>query len=138
MRRSASAAVVAVVVGASVLGCGDGAESAGGRRPPAQVTLTAAVVDGRISVSPQRIGGGPVSLLIANLSPRSVDVTLESVGGNDAPTSSGLINPEDTARLAVDVQPGTYRISAKPSTAAPVRVVVGPRRASAQNDLQLP
>jgi hypothetical protein len=138
MRRSANAAAVAVVLAACLASCGDGTETAGNRRPPAPLTLTAAVADGRIAVSPQRIGGGPVSLLVANLSRRSVDVTLESVGGNTAPTSSGLINPDDTARIAVDVQPGSYRISAKPSGAPPVRLVVGPRRASAQDDLQLP
>jgi hypothetical protein len=138
MRRSAKAAAVGVVLGACLAGCGGGTEPAGNRRPPAPLTLTAAVADGRIAVSPKRIGGGPVSLLVANLSRRSVDVTLESVGGNPAPISSGLINPDDTARIAVDVEPGAYRISAKPSRAPPVPLVVGPRRASAQDDLQLP
>jgi hypothetical protein len=136
--RSASAAAVTAVLGACALGCGDGTETASGRRPPAPRTLTMAVADGRISVSPKRIGGGPVSVLIANLSRRSVDVTVESLGGNDAPTSSGLINPDDTARLAVDVRQGAYELSAKPSDAPPVRLVVGPRRASAQDDLELP
>jgi hypothetical protein len=136
--RSASAAAAAVALGACVVGCGDGRDADSSNRPPAPVTLTAAVADGRISLSPRRIGGGPVSLLVANLSRRSVDVTLASIGGRDAPTSTGLVNPDDTARLAVDVQPGAYRVTAKPSNAPPVRLVVGPRRTSAQNDLGLP
>jgi hypothetical protein len=137
--RSVSAAAVTVALAGCALGCGDRSETASSSRPPAPRTLTMAVADGRISLSPRRIGGGPVTLLIANLSRRSVDVTLESVAGNnDASSSSGLINPDDTARLAVDVRQGVYRLSTKPSVGPPAKLVVGPRRASAQNDLQLP
>jgi hypothetical protein len=128
---------VAVVALATGVGCGEQSGSSD-PRPPAPESVSAAVVDHRITVSPQKIGGGPITLLVANLSSKSVDVTLESVGGNEAPASTGPINPQDTASVAVDVREGSYKLAAKPSSAKAAVLKVGSERASAQNDLLLP
>jgi hypothetical protein len=119
-----------------VAGCGSQKNYANNPRPPAPVSISAAVFPGRVSVSPVKVGAGPVTLTVANLSSKSLEVTLDSVSGNDAPTKSGLINPQGTAQLSVDVKPGAYTLRSSRSGATTIQV--GRERKSAQNTLLLP
>jgi len=124
-------------------GCGSGdAEYANSDRPPAPVSISIALVGDRISVSPTRVGAGPVVLLIANESGRSRDVTLtaaddgRSCVAEDA--SSGPINPEGAARISLSLVQGTCAVGVADAALDPARLVVGPERASAQQDLLQP
>lgn len=128
---------LAVALGAlAFASCGQQQDYANDPRPPTVLSVDAAVTAKRIDLSPSRVGSGPLNLTIANLSSRSLDVTLESQDSGGRPDSSGPINPGGTAHITVDVTEGTYRVSAQGVGSTTLQV--GPRRPSAQNDLQLP
>jgi hypothetical protein len=135
--------VVAVVLLAAIVGgCGSQADYANKPRPPAPITVTAAIDKTRMRTSQPRFGGGPVVILISNQSGAPQKVTLESDelgashGGIKRSTNS--IAPRSTGQLKVDAQEGSYTLSASGGNIAPVTLTVGPRRRSSQNDLLLP
>jgi hypothetical protein len=130
----AAVAGVALVAG----GCGDDSEYANTPRGPAPVAVDAFVSDGRLTVSPAHVGAGPIRLIVANGSSKSLDVRVDPVDADGAGARSGPINPQDTAELQLDVSEGTYRVRAAPGSAARAELHVGRRRASAQNQLLLP
>lgn len=124
-------------------GCGsEDAEYANADRPPAPISISIALVDDRIAVSPTRVGAGPVVVLIANESGRSRDVTLTAAGSGRScvaeDTSSGPINREGAARISLSLVEGTCAVGVADSALEPARLVVGPKRESAQQDLLEP
>jgi hypothetical protein len=125
-------------------GCGSGdADYANADRPPAPVSISIMLNDGRVAISPERVGAGPVLLLIANESGRSRDVTLTAAEGTDGScveheASSGPINPQGTARMSLPLVEGTCEIGVADGTLEPARLIVGPERESAQQDLLQP
>jgi hypothetical protein len=139
LARIASALVVLAALAAS--GCGDNRGYANEARPPVPVTLTASIDDQGVRVSPAKVGAGPIELIIANLTDRTRRVTLESdTLANDAPgikQQTAPINPQGTARLQVEVQPGRYLVhTGNKDDAFALRV--GKERASSQDQLLLP
>jgi hypothetical protein len=133
-------ALAAAVVGAGALpmlvGCGGGGERANALRPPAPINLAVQVGDSRVSVSPRRIGAGPITIVASNQSGASRRLTIE---GPRLRQSLGPINPQDTATLKVTVNSGSYTISADGTGGPkPAELSVGPKRPSAQNELLLP
>jgi len=133
-----SAALVAVVAA----GCGSDDDYRNENRPPHPINLATLISQDRVSVSPRTFGAGPVVLVITNQTGSSQQVTLET----DEPglTKAGLrqttspINPQDTANLKVTVRPGRYVVRVGDDAIRPARVVVGPKRKSAQNELLQP
>jgi hypothetical protein len=106
-------------------------------RPPTPVNVTAAIHDKRVEISPARVGGGPVLIIVSNQSTRRQALTVETAGqGAGIRRSTDPIAPQGTARMSVDVSRGTYVVSAPHATSARLRV--GRRRASAQNKLLQP
>jgi len=137
----ALATLAALTVAAG--GCGSGTDYANADRPPAPVAISIAVAGGRIGVSPDHVGAGPVVLLIANESGSSRDVRLTApAGGGRAcvadDASSGPINPQDAARISLGLVEGTCAVSVDDAAIPPGRLVVGPERASAQQNLLEP
>lgn len=133
MRRGLAAGVGVTLL---IAGCGSTKNYANDPRPPSPIGITAAVFPGRISASPTRFGAGPVTLTIANLSNRSLEVTLNSIGGTDAASKSGPINPQGTAVISVDMKPGAYTL--RSSAAGSTTLRVGRERKSAQDSVLLP
>lgn len=125
-------------------GCGsDDADYANADRPPAPVAISIALVGERVAVSPDRIGAGPVLLLIANESGRSRDVTLTAADGGEEScvqddASSGPIHPQDAARLSLPLVEGVCEIGVADGALEPARLIVGPERESAQQELLQP
>jgi hypothetical protein len=106
-------------------------------RPPAPVNVTAAIHESRVQVSPGRIGGGPVVIIVSNQSRRAQRLTVETAGrAAGVRRSTGPIAPQGTARLSLDVSRGSYLVRA--SDARSARLRVGARRRSAQDDLLQP
>jgi hypothetical protein len=135
-------AIAAVLGGAALLavGCGDSGSYANDPRPPAPLTVTASVTSKRLTVAPQRIGAGPITLIVANLTNASQDVTIKALsaaGGGPPEASTGPINPQGTAELKYDAAPGDYQVTADHGP-APAVLRVGKLRASAQDELLLP
>jgi hypothetical protein len=133
---------VVVVLALGVVSCGAESDYANKPRPPAPISVTAAIDKTRIRVSPPTFGGGPVVFIISNQSGADQKVTFESdelgaeTGGIRRAT--GTIEPRSTANLKVDAPEGTYTLSASGDNVAPATIEVGKRRPSSQNDLLLP
>lgn len=144
MRTRMVGALTAIVLALLAGGCGaSGGSYANAPRPPATVTLSLVVTDGRIAVSPDRVGAGPTLLLISNQGSRSRNVTLTAALGSSracvaGDASSGPINPQGTARIKLPLVEGTCAIGVADGRLPPARLVVGPERQSAQQDLLQP
>lgn len=132
-------AVAALAVAAGIAGCGAGEPYANKPRPPAPITLTAAISEGRVSVSPNRFGAGPIELVVTNLSRSPQQLTLTSRGGGaELSQTTGRLNPSETATIKADVRSGEYTVRTTTAGIRAARLVVGAPRASAQNQLLLP
>jgi hypothetical protein len=108
-------------------------------RPPAPINVSAAIHDARVEVSPTRFGAGPIFLIVSNQSPRTQRLTLETAGrAAGIRRSTTAIAPQGTARLAVQLTRGAYRVGVYDRAVAPARLSVGARRPSAQNELLQP
>ena len=142
MRRTVAAALLVIAALVGVVGCGSSSGYKNDPRPPSPIVLTGSIDDQRVSVSPQRFGAGPISLIVTNQTDTAQSVTLESA--DKAGSGPGLrqvtapISPQDTATLKADVNPGRYTVHVRGDGISPARLRVGPERASAQNDLLQP
>jgi hypothetical protein len=138
VRIAAAAAAAALLATA----CGDTEPRSNLPRPPAPVTLTAAVHADRIQVSPAVTGAGPIVLLVSNQTGKPQRITFETdelggrIGGNTV--STPVIQPRGTGRLSINARTGTYAVHARDRTIRAARVKVGPPRKSSQNQLLLP
>lgn len=135
--RGSLAALAAVVLALSLgVGCGGDDERQNSLRPPSSANVAVQIGDDRVSVSPRRIGAGPLNIIVSNQASASHEVIID---GPQVRRSVGPINPEDTASLKITVTPGEYNVSVEDSgTLTPGRLQVGAKRPSAQNELLLP
>jgi hypothetical protein len=150
-----------VCAGALALGLlgGCGAETHPNEpRPGPPTRVSVAVHDGSITVAPRRIGLGPdqrqqtpqnkgqpqpdiatkapltVVFVSANLTDTDSKLTIR---GTKSATSGALVANGNNS-FQVGLPTGVYEIGAKGVDAAPAKLVVGPYRASSQNDILLP
>ena len=74
--------------------CGEDEDHANRERPAASINVTAAIIDGRINVSPRSFGAGPIRLIVTNQTGSAQALTFETdeVGG-DSPGH----HPDDRA-----------------------------------------
>ena len=135
---------VVLLAGTLVIGgCGSDNDYKNDPRPPSPINVTAFIGANRVSVSPNSFGAGPIVVIVTNQSNSSQDVTFQtSVAGSSAKDevtqSTGPINPGDTGQIKVDVVQGKYTVRTGDDAIRPAAVSVGPKRASAQNDLLQP
>ncbi len=139
--RARTLAATAVISG-TLVACGDEEDYANNPRPPAPIVVSAAVTDGRVSVSPREFGAGPVTLIVTNQTDSAQEISLETdeIGGG-APgieQRSGPINPGDTAQLQADLREGTYRVGVEGSGIGAASLEVGEPRPSSQDELLQP
>jgi len=134
-----TAALTAALCAALVAGCGsDDFERR--PRPPDAIELTGVIQPEKVTVSPNRFGGGPVRLTISNQTDEAHTVTLEGESINER---VGPINPLDTATIQASVPPGDYEVRAGSPQAvvreiAPATLEVGPRRPDSNDQLLQP
>jgi hypothetical protein len=143
MRRMPwTAAGVAVALALGVGGCGGDDEFANDERAPATVTLSASITSANVTIAPSHLGAGTIELIASNLTSTSQQVTLRSEaladGADPLEQRTGPINPGDTASLTADLTQGTYRLTTRSQAIAPATIRVGPRRASAKDQLLQP
>jgi hypothetical protein len=138
MRMLSVGALSAVAI--VIAGCGGSGSYANDPRPPAPITVTAAIRPEGLIISPARIGAGPILLIVTNQTSRSQTVTVSqntSATSNSA-DSTGPINPQGVGQLKVDLVEGHYTIKASQSSVSPAVLAVGRPRPSAQNELLQP
>lgn len=141
MKSGRTRDVSMLIVGALALGgCGGGSKFENEPRPPTPVQLTGVVRDDEVTISPSKIGGGPVVLIVANETEQARTITLEGGGTTD---TVGPINPFDTAKLQQTLKPGSYTVKAGSEQAQtreiePGKLEVGPNRSSSSDELLLP
>jgi hypothetical protein len=139
-RAWALTAIAAVPFGLLSAGCGEEDDYRNEARPPTPIVVSAAITDGRVSVSPREFGAGPVTLIVTNQTERAQEVTLETdeIGGASGgiKQTSGPINPGDTASVKAELERGTYRVGIDGGGSASLQV--GASRPSAQDELLQP
>jgi hypothetical protein len=127
---------------AALPACGEEEERVNGERPAPTINVTAAIIDGRVLVSPERFGAGPIRLIVTNQTSTAQALTFETdeVGGDKPGLTQKTppIDPSATATLEVDVREGDYSLSTSDRAVRRASVKVGAPRASAQNELLQP
>jgi hypothetical protein len=111
-------------------------------RPPVPVTLTAAIHEDALQVSPATVGAGTVTLLVSNQSkaPQTVTFATDELGGERGgnTASSPEIAPGSTGRLTIVTREGDYSVHTQDEAIRAARVKIGPPRPSAQDRVLLP
>ena len=132
-----SVAVAALAAGLAISACGED-DFENDPRPPAPIELTALIDDRKVKVSPSRaaaVGAGLATFTISNQSADPAALVLE--GPTDE--ASDEIPPGGTGSMKVPLEQGDYVVSAgDDSNPRESGLVVGPERASSQNELLLP
>lgn len=122
----------------ALAGCGDDGKYTNKERPPALIVVPASISDAKVSVSPSKFGAGPVNLIISNQSREAQRVTFRSEDSSGFKQQTGPINPGANAELKVDTTEGTAVVSVSGQGIQEARIDIGPKRASAQNELLQP
>jgi hypothetical protein len=129
------------VAGLIGVGCGGGSDFQDKPRPAVPVQLNGVITSSKVTVSPSRIGAGPVVILVSNQTNRSHTLTLD--GPSIAPIRVGPINPLDTGEIQQTLQPGDYTVKAGSEQAvtkeiAPAHLTIGKARPSSNDQVGLP
>src|SRR5687768_15321090 len=98
---------LALVV-ALLAGCGD-EDFKNEARAPVRVALTGVIQDDKVTVSPAKIGAGPVEITISNQTDTERTITLE---GESITEEQGPVQPGDTATIQKTLAPGNYEVRA--------------------------
>jgi hypothetical protein len=145
-------AIGTVALGALAAGgCGGSQKFANRPKPPLPINVTVYIDSGRVSVSPDAVGAGPVVLQVTNQAAEAESMAIMPPGGGNQPlASTGPIPPKATAQIAVNLKSGNYSVTANSgggssdssstSTAAiqPGRMHVGAPRPGSRNVLLTP
>jgi hypothetical protein len=129
--------------------CGSaGGQSASLPRPPDPINMTVFVNDSRVSVSPTRVGAGPITFIVTNQASRAESLAISKANGSTL-ASTAPINPQGTTQVSVDFKPGEYTITTGPrgrndaqrskqSSIRPASIHIGRERESSGSALLQP
>ena len=120
-------------------GCGD-EDFKNEARAPIREALTGVIQDDAVTVSPSKVGAGPVEITISNQTDASHSITLE---GDSVVEREGPVAPGETATIQKTLEPGSYEVKAGSSKAVvkeirPAVLRIGKERQNSNNDLLLP
>jgi hypothetical protein len=135
VRTCAALAIAAVLVA----GCGE-EDFKNEARAPIREALTGVIQDDAVTVSPSKVGAGPVEITISNQTDAAHSITLE---GNRIVERQGPVAPGDTATIQKTLAPGSYEVRAGSKKAVvkeirPAILRIGKKRRDSNNDLLLP
>jgi hypothetical protein len=133
-------AVVVAAMALCLAGCGGGKDFANKPRPPVTLDLTGVITKEKVTISPHRVGAGPVVITVSNQSGQPRTLTIE---GNGTQDSVGPIEALDTGKLQKTLKPGRYTVKAGSEAATrklirPAVLVIGKERPSASDKVLLP
>lgn len=142
LTRGPFALALLATAGTTAAGCGSGGHFKDAPRPPTPVQLTGVITANRLTVSPNRIGAGPIRLIISNQTQQAHTITLSGSGGSEKSTV-GPVNPLDTATIQQNLVRGKYTVQAGSSKAVAKEpksaiVSVGPPRKDSSDQVGLP
>jgi hypothetical protein len=135
MRACTGLAIAAVIVA----GCGD-EDFKNEARAPIREALTGVIQNDKVTVSPSKIGAGPVEITISNQTKADHTVTLE---GESIVERQGPVAPGDTVTIQKTLAKGSYEVKAGSEKAVPREIrpavlKIGRERKNSNNDLLLP
>jgi hypothetical protein len=135
MRACTGLAIAAVIVA----GCGD-EDFKNEARAPIREALTGVIQNDKVTVSPSKIGAGPVEITISNQTEADHTVTLE---GESIVERQGPVAPGDTLTIQKTLTKGSYEVKAGSEKAVPREIRpavlrIGKERKNSNNDLLLP
>jgi hypothetical protein len=124
---------------ALLAGCG-GEDFKNEARAPIRLELSGVIQDDAVTVSPAKIGAGPVAITISNQTQVAHSITLEGASTID---HAGPVGPGDTATLQKTLEPGSYEVKAGSAKAVtkeirPAVLRIGKSRENSNNDVLLP
>jgi hypothetical protein len=129
-----------VLAACGLTACGrvDQSEKPNGSRPPATLQISAAITDRGVNVSPEKVGAGPIRMVISNQSSKSVRATLSpSANGATSRSTRDAIPPGGVGAIQGTVDRGTWRLQVGKGIASG-RLSVGKQRESSDGELLLP
>jgi hypothetical protein len=133
-------ACIALAIAAAVIaGCGDD-DFKNEARAPVRLALTGVIKDDKVTVSPAKVGAGPVQITISNQTDSERTITLE---GESITEQQGPVQPGDTATIQKTLEPGSYEVRAGSEKAVrkeiqPAVLEIGKKRKNSNNELLLP
>jgi hypothetical protein len=138
-RQTLRVLAVAVTT-AAITGCGGGKDFENKPRPAVPLQLTGVITNQKVTISPHKVGAGPVVITVSNQTDQSHTLTLDGQGIQER---VGPINPLDTAQLQKTLKPGTYEVKAGSPKAtakqiAPATLEIGKARKSGSGEVLLP
>jgi hypothetical protein len=127
------------VVAALIAGCGED-DFKNEARAPIRLALTGVIQDDKVTVSPAKIGAGPVEITISNQTDSVRTITLE---GESITEQQGPVQPGDTTTIQKTLAPGSYEVRAGSKKAVrreiqPAVLEIGKERKNSNNDVLLP
>jgi hypothetical protein len=129
--------VGALLVTALIAACGGARHFADIPRPPIPVDLSVYIDNTHVSVSPARVGAGPVILFVTNEAAHTRSLSIVAPGGAMLATS-GAIDAGQAAQVTADpAHPGVYALSAGEGIPS-ATLTIGRPRANADNALLQP
>jgi hypothetical protein len=137
--RGGAAVLAAGVIVVLVAGCGD-KDFKNRPRPAVPVELTGVIQENKVTVSPNKVGAGPILITVSNQTKDAHTLTLE---GSAVRERVGPINPLDTATIQKTLKRGTYEVRAGSSVAVPREIKpatlrIGKPRRNSSDRLLLP
>lgn len=135
MRACAGLAIAAAIAA----GCGED-DFENEARAPVREALTGVIQDDKVTVSPAKLGAGPVEITISNQTKADHTVTLE---GESIVERQGPVAPGDTLTIQKTLTQGSYEVKAGSEKAVPREIrpavlQIGKERENSNNDLLLP
>jgi hypothetical protein len=124
---------------ALLAGCG-GHDFKNEARAPIREALTGVIQDDELTVSPSKLGAGPVEITISNQTDAPHSITLEGASTVDR---TEPVAPGDTATIQKTLAPGSYEVKAGSEKAMrkeirPAVLRIGKERKNSNNDVLLP
>jgi hypothetical protein len=137
-RRRPGTIVLGAVLAALVLSAcgGGGAHFKNEPRPAVPVDLSVYIDNGHVSISPTKVGAGPVILYITNQASGTQTLAIKTRGGSSV-ASSGHINSGSTAQINTSLKTGTYDIASGSKIPA-AKLTISKARKNADNVLLAP
>ena len=127
------------IAAAIVAGCGE-EDFKNEARAPVREALTGVIQADKVTVSPAKLGAGPVEITISNQTKADHTVTLE---GESIVEREGPVEPGDTVTIQKTLAQGSYEVKAGSEKAVrteirPAILKIGKERENSNNDLLLP